>query len=265
MTPGGGYYFVDTVDRVKGAFADCLGGMLSVVAQNIRLSVRSEGGIISRMRREGAMKVNADHWAADIGDQYAEEQRDVLVDVEPLSTAEKVTVVFELNYLDANRARKMSCSKTVVVERTRDAARLKEASSKKSPLVAAHVARLDVADALSKARQVADEGDIKAANEILCDAKTMVQAAMADNSYQEPESNLLKRLEVDLDACSKSTMSTQDYTSKGRHQLVSKEHGHQLQRCYSDSDSDDEDDKQVRNVYRGNAKKIVKSKWFMRK
>ena len=35
----GVYYFVDEIDDVPTAFADCLGGLLSVVGQNIKLRI----------------------------------------------------------------------------------------------------------------------------------------------------------------------------------------------------------------------------------
>jgi Mg-chelatase subunit ChlD len=41
---GGSYYFIEGVDDVPAAFADCLGGLVSVAAQNVSLSLRCAGG-----------------------------------------------------------------------------------------------------------------------------------------------------------------------------------------------------------------------------
>ena len=35
------YYFVETQDKIADAFADCLGGLLSVAAQNLKLRIHS--------------------------------------------------------------------------------------------------------------------------------------------------------------------------------------------------------------------------------
>jgi hypothetical protein len=37
---GGSYYFVEGVDTIRCAFGDCLGGILSVVAQNLQTDHR---------------------------------------------------------------------------------------------------------------------------------------------------------------------------------------------------------------------------------
>ncbi len=47
---GGLYYFIEAVDNIPVAFADCLGGLQSVVAQNIKLAISAEAGVtISRV------------------------------------------------------------------------------------------------------------------------------------------------------------------------------------------------------------------------
>ena len=78
----GGYYFVESTESVVGAFADCLGGLMSVVAQNVALEISpAPGSTISRVRRSGAVALDGGRWRVPLGDLFAEEERDVLVDV----------------------------------------------------------------------------------------------------------------------------------------------------------------------------------------
>ena len=48
---GGLYYYVPSVDAVPVAFGDCLGGLLTVVAQNLRLRVAVRCGVPARVVR----------------------------------------------------------------------------------------------------------------------------------------------------------------------------------------------------------------------
>ncbi|KAJ8603278.1 hypothetical protein CTAYLR_006968 [Chrysophaeum taylorii] len=256
----GGYYFVDSTDRVVGAFADCLGGLLSVVAQNVRLVVRSTNCVITRVRRDGAERLAPDRWTLSLGDVFAEERRDVLVDIEPLSEADP-EIFFEMTFVDALAATMATASSTVNIKRLDDKDPALE-SVMPSANIATNIARLDVADAMVAAQTDADKGNLGAARGALEEAKKGVRSAMTIAG----DDLLLRRLEYDLDECVANTSSAQTYQALGRQQMASKGMGHRMQRCMSDSDSDGEEDikeeaPRARNAYRGASKKAVKSKW----
>ena len=43
-TQGGGvYYYIDSNEKIPESFADCLGGLLSVVGQNLSLKLEAQG------------------------------------------------------------------------------------------------------------------------------------------------------------------------------------------------------------------------------
>merc|ERR1719486_136634 len=101
----GGYYFVESTESVVGAFADCLGGLMSVVAQNVALEISpAPGSTISRVRRSGAVALDSGRWRVPLGDLFAEEERDVLVDVRldaALGSAAAVPCIyFRVTYAD---------------------------------------------------------------------------------------------------------------------------------------------------------------------
>jgi len=100
----GSYYFIETAEKVVGAFADCLGGLLSVAAQNVVVEVKASAGRIARVRREGATRVDDRTWTVPLGDVFEEEQRDVLVELELLGS-QNVEVSFALRYVDAASGR----------------------------------------------------------------------------------------------------------------------------------------------------------------
>ena len=158
----GSYYFIETAEKVVGAFADCLGGLLSVAAQNVVVEVKASAGRIARVRREGATRVDDRTWTVPLGDVFEEEQRDVLVEVELLGS-QNVEVSFALRYVDAANGRVAHATATASV--AVDAARAQAA------VPDAHVteqrARLDTADALHSARECADRRDIAGARRVL--------------------------------------------------------------------------------------------------
>lgn len=80
----GVYYFVQNVDGVSLAFADCLGGILSVVAQNIKVECFGKNGCTIRSiktRKPTKAVIPNRHYEVELGDLYGEEERDVLIEV----------------------------------------------------------------------------------------------------------------------------------------------------------------------------------------
>jgi Mg-chelatase subunit ChlD len=76
----GVYYFIDDLDKVGNAFGDCLGGLLSIVAQNTTLEIMgANGSTVSDVFTDYPNKRKADKTlVVDLGDLYAEEQRNIL-------------------------------------------------------------------------------------------------------------------------------------------------------------------------------------------
>ena len=81
----GVYFFIDTNEKIPESFADCLGGVLSTVGQNISLKVElRNGATISEFIAEKTPTYNANKTSADValGDLQSEEQRDVLMEIQ---------------------------------------------------------------------------------------------------------------------------------------------------------------------------------------
>merc|ERR1719305_409998 len=254
----GSYYFIETAEKVVGAFADCLGGLLSVAAQNVVVEVKASAGRIARVRREGATRVDDRTWTVPLGDVFEEEQRDVLVEVELLGS-ENVEVSFALRYVDAANGRVSHATATASV--AVDAAKAQTAVPDNH--VTEQRARLDTADALLSARECADRRDIAGARRVLESQKAKIAAL----KVAAVTGGLIERLAHDLAVVLEGLANEDAYRARGRQWMTSKMMGHQMQRCMEDSSSSEEETTmprltgsvgRARNVYRNTSKKSSK-------
>ena len=78
---GGLYYYVKDADAIPDAFADCLGGLTSVVAQNATLSLDTIGEGVEVKRILGSTYKRDENGAILLGDLFSEDSKDVLVEV----------------------------------------------------------------------------------------------------------------------------------------------------------------------------------------
>jgi len=78
---GGLYYYVKDADAIPDAFADCLGGLTSVVAQNATLSLDTIGEGVEVKRILGSTYKRDENGAILLGDLFSEDSKDVLVEL----------------------------------------------------------------------------------------------------------------------------------------------------------------------------------------
>jgi hypothetical protein len=82
---GGNFYYIQTPDDCLNAFAQELGGLLSCVAQNIKISLSTKEDVkILEVLNDFDVKGNAEKTSADISidDVYSEEKRQILIKLE---------------------------------------------------------------------------------------------------------------------------------------------------------------------------------------
>ena len=148
---GGLYYYVPSIDAVPVAFGDCLGGLLTVVAQNLRLRVAVRRGVPARVARVAlpaalwdgvaTATVDADATTGErtirVGDMIEGQRVDVIVvvalDAAPAAAAagtsggagggasggaaELPTIDVEVRYADALHARMATGGAVAVLHR----------------------------------------------------------------------------------------------------------------------------------------------------
>src|SRR5689334_10114464 len=78
------YYYIADVDKIPTSFADCLGGLQSVVAQNLTISVEASPGVTlmkslnSKYRVSNGATLPGTQITLEMNDLYSEEERDLI-------------------------------------------------------------------------------------------------------------------------------------------------------------------------------------------
>jgi len=178
---GGMYFFINGPDEIPTAFASCIGGISSVVAQNISLVVTPQNGAViksvrtkytNEKRGDGSVKVT-------FGDLFAEEKRDVVVELELPQRAEErgseAALQLSASYFNVLTTQSeistpvtLSCERPAMVP-----------VNQRRPLELVHqIARLDVADALQAATKLADDKKLPEARSVLSAVRVRVVAAI---------------------------------------------------------------------------------------
>lgn len=78
------YYFIEGSDTIPTAFADCLGGLISVVAQNVTLSFTAHKDIQLEnvlATYKTSMREDKTMCTVNLGDMYAEDKKDILIKI----------------------------------------------------------------------------------------------------------------------------------------------------------------------------------------
>ena len=167
---GGSYYFMQTTDSIPEAFADCLGGLMSVVAQNISVTLTAADGVSinSLLTNFKTSEISPNkQFQVSLGDIYSEERRDLVLDLKlaptPGPTSDQPLVVVHLechNVLTGETEhQELVCSLT----RTG----LDEPNGDVSVRVDEQRNRVRTAQALDQARLLSDAGNLAAARQHL--------------------------------------------------------------------------------------------------
>ena len=228
----GVYYFVQSVDGVSLAFADCLGGLLSVVAQNIKLECLGKNGCKIRSiktRKTTNIIVPETHYEIEMGDLYGEEERDVLIEVfmPVLSSEETEFQALEcrlryVNVLDSSLD-KVEVSGTIQ--------RLENVPADQEPNsdISIQRNRIIAAEALEKASAEAEKGRLDEGQRLLQDALSQMKNRSA-NLKSKKAMEATAAMMTDINECNDSLSSIQFYNSRGKMRMKAKVQTHWLQR-----------------------------------
>jgi hypothetical protein len=228
---GGVYYFVQSVDGVSLAFANCLGGLLSVVAQNIQLELFGMNGCkIESIKTKKATKsiVPNNHFEVEMGDLYGDEARDVLIEVSmptlPATNEKFVALKCKLNYvnvLDSSLAKDEAFG---VVQR------LNQVSADQVPNshVTQQRSRIIAAEALEQANAVAKKGRLDEGTVVLESALEKLHDSKRFLSTRDRSS--VTSLIGDLKECRGSLSSPSMYQQSGHKRMSAKAQSHHNQR-----------------------------------
>ena len=179
------YHFIEKSEDIPTAFADCLGGLVSVVAQNATLVL--EGSDAATVAVHGSYKTEADaatkRTTVSLGDLYSEDEKDVLIALElpalPTAAAAAPAVRATLRYFNVATAKMEERSTVLEIARP-------EATPTAQPLnlkIDEQRNRVALAEAMESASRAADGGRLAEGRELL---RAAVAAAARTPSAATP-------------------------------------------------------------------------------
>eukprot|EP00549_Striatella_unipunctata_P003777 CAMPEP_0118692340 /NCGR_PEP_ID=MMETSP0800-20121206/11220_1 /TAXON_ID=210618 ORGANISM="Striatella unipunctata, Strain CCMP2910" /NCGR_SAMPLE_ID=MMETSP0800 /ASSEMBLY_ACC=CAM_ASM_000638 /LENGTH=502 /DNA_ID=CAMNT_0006590297 /DNA_START=208 /DNA_END=1716 /DNA_ORIENTATION=- len=235
-TPSGTYYFIQQDSHVKTAFGDALGGILSVVAQNVSLTIRVDesarnmGVSIVKIHNDDAVQLDDNgSFRVPLGDVYAEETRDILTEiklVQQLDLRQDITRFLRIDITKRNPERPhyhpTALNKLVQTPpHTVSISRLMHSpeTSEENVHVAVQLLRVKATHAMKEANDMASNHHFAKANHTIeSNMDDIVAKALALNvNFDRVESEFVSNLQDDLrhvKAGLESERTFHDYGSK---------------------------------------------------
>eukprot|EP00451_Oxyrrhis_marina_P047573 CAMPEP_0204451758 /NCGR_PEP_ID=MMETSP0470-20130426/101013_1 /ASSEMBLY_ACC=CAM_ASM_000385 /TAXON_ID=2969 /ORGANISM="Oxyrrhis marina" /LENGTH=451 /DNA_ID=CAMNT_0051451603 /DNA_START=36 /DNA_END=1388 /DNA_ORIENTATION=- len=202
---GGEYMYVEKDENLGDSFAEALGGLASVVAQSISLTVSQPGGM-ARPRTQFPVVAEVNGWRVDISDLYAEERRDILVEMTEGVAKFRYYSILSSEWVEST----LACSP-------------RDLTDDEATAVDLAVARETTAAAMLQANEDAASGRMADARQHLQDALKQAEAVAGDCED-------IRRLQLDLNECLETVQTSADYKSKGSKKLAWMGGGHGKQR-----------------------------------
>ncbi|KAI3776700.1 hypothetical protein L1987_46488 [Smallanthus sonchifolius] len=240
---GGTFSFIETESVIQDAFAQCIGGLLSVVVKGLQVIIESANSNIRlQALKAGSYKnhlmPDKKSGCIDVGDLYADEERDFLV----LVNVPKET---ELTFCNETSLLKVNCyytdpmtketvklvSENVTIERPENLGKENVVSVE----VDRQRNRLQSAEAMAQARTAAEEGDLTRAVSTLENFRKVLSGTVSARSGDR----LCMALDAELKEMQERMASRHVYEHSGRAYILSGLSSHTWQRATAHGDSTD--------------------------
>jgi uncharacterized protein YegL len=177
----GTYYFVKGKDDIPQAFGDCFGGLVSVVAQNIKLKFEpgAPGVVISKVHAPSEAKATTGGGLeVSLGDLYSEEHRDILCEIQlpqvAASTEQMPVVRCTCTCINITTAQSEMHKNVAVIARPEQAP-----NNGPDVEIDQHRNRIDVVAAIEAATKAADHGDLEQGRTALVKARERLLASVS--------------------------------------------------------------------------------------
>jgi len=201
----GCYSFVNTPAAIGPCFADILGGMLSIAAQDVTLTLQAtNGSTISEVHADFPVEMSSDSTCASIRmrDLQGDTEKDVLfsLTLPTLAAPEERWRGLEctVSYIDAASGRMYAGESTLTISRTESLA----SHEKPHDVVESHRCRLVAAAAMETAAQVASgEAGLAAAHGVLSAAFECLESSPALEATDSQAAARVRDLITDLRFC----------------------------------------------------------------
>ncbi|KAH7299490.1 hypothetical protein KP509_24G014600 [Ceratopteris richardii] len=232
---GGTFSFLQGEGLMQDAFAQCLGGLLSVVALRVEVEVEIVNQASASLLNMETGSYSCEmvsaggHGRVYLGDLYAHEERDLLVNIKlpslPGPAAEVMVMTVHARYFDPLSG--TSCrTATIPVMLQRPT---QSSGVPRSPCVEVdrHRNRLCAAHAIVESRALADRGELPAAQRLLEGARQKVQCSVAMRTGDK----LSAALDAEMARIQRSMGNASAYERCGRAYALSAQSSHMRQRA----------------------------------
>jgi Mg-chelatase subunit ChlD len=243
---GGVYYYVQDATLIAKSFADCLGGLVSVGAQNLRLKITCPAGVgLQKLHTTFPHEHTGNTATVRIRDLYEDEEKDTIVTLEIGQIPEQQDawrcVTWELTYTD------VVSGADIVIEAEQFLERLEVAAPDQTPPSELDQQRNRIVsmNALTKARELGDANDLNGARSVLNEAIAFIKASRTGEDSVSV--GLIKTLEDSLT----KMVNKVEYEKKGKWAMEDYYSSHCGQRGTC----------QTEGMYVNKSKCAMKSKW----
>lgn len=231
----GTFSFIEAENVIQDAFAQCIGGLLSVVVQDMRVGIQCvDSGIQISSIKSGSYpsQVVGDgrSGSIEVGDLYADEERDFLVSVKvPPAPGETMLLKVGCSYRDPVTNEDVKLQDEEVIIRRPELA----VSPTMSIEVDRERNRIQAAEDMSAARVAAERGELSEAVSILEQRRRMLAESAAGRSGD----GLCLALDLELKEMQERMANRQRYEASGRAYVLSGLSSHSWQRATTRGDS----------------------------
>ena len=224
----GMYYFIENEDSIATAFADCIGGLLSVRAQGVELEIESVDGIVLGevfSPKSVSTVLEGKKVRIPLGDLQNGEERDITFEVKlPKSSCLDVQSIsnLKLSFFDMTKDEMRDITANIRIARP-----TQESPEHKLPnlLVDRNCNRVKGAQATAAALKLADNRNFAEARALL--ERVIAEIKQSPSSAEEFCVTLLSELQVALNGIQDNTQ----YTKFGQYHMNNFCHVMAHQRC----------------------------------
>lgn len=236
---GGTFSFIETESVIQDAFAQCIGGLLSVVVQELQVDVECvEPNLQLCSIKAGSypstMMADARMGSIRAGDLYAEEERDFLVTVNvPVDGSSAETSLLSVRCVFRDPITKE------MVSQEPNEVKIQRPEVTRQQLVSIEVDRQRnrhrAADAMAEARAAAENGDLAGAVSIL----ESCRRSLSETASAQTGDQLCTALCAELKEMQERMANRRVYEESGRAYVLSGLSSHSWQRATARGDSTD--------------------------
>ncbi|KAJ4883702.1 Zinc finger (C3HC4-type RING finger) family protein [Raphanus sativus] len=239
---GGTFSFIESETVIQDAFAQCIGGLLSVMVQELCVKIECVHPLKIGSVKAGSYRFDSRTGSIEVGDLYAEEERNFLVDLD-------VPIIDGVLELDTMSLLKVGCVyRDPVTKETVDMSSSGEVVkilrpvvmlSERKPVVSIEVdrqkIRLRAAEAISEARVLAERGELTEAVSVLETCRGVLSETVSGRAGDP----LCVSLCAELKEMQERMASRQVYESSGRAYVLAGLSSHSWQRATARGDMSD--------------------------